>query len=158
MKKLLTASNIIACLSFVLSLLFLILYVANFNGSGYFQGVKAPYLVVLAIFVLVFDLLIIARSLLHLEGIVGKVVDIVVYVLKVLIPVFLFIGVMSLTQTRIEGFGYIFFSNVDVAKEVATPANVASAGLSITALVFGGLAALVSIVGAFFLPKEKQAD
>ena len=155
-KKIFSLSNIFACATFLLALVALILYAINFNVNGYFQGVRANNLVLLFILVMVFDLLIIGRSFLKFEGILEKVLDGVVWVLKVLVPLFLIIGTLKLIQSRIEGFGYIFFSNVDVAKEVATPANLASAGVSITALVFGILATVVGIVGAFFLPKKEE--
>lgn len=155
-KKIFTLSNIFACATFLFALVVLILYAVNFNTNGYFQGVRANNLVLLFILVMVFDLLIIGRSFVKVQGILDKVLDCATWTLKVLVPLFLIIGTLKLIQSRIEGFGYIFFSNVDVAKEVATPANLASAGVSITALVFGILAALVGIVGAFFLPKKEE--
>ena len=111
-----------------------------------------------AILVMVFDLLIIARGFVKVEGIVGKVLDIVVFALKVIVPVLLILAAINLIGTRIEGLGYIFFSNADVRKEVATPENVASATTSIVAVVFAGVAAVVSIVGAFFQPKAEKEE
>ena len=154
LKKLLSLSNILACVTFILSLVALILYAVNVNSAGYFQGVRADGLVLLLIFVMVFDLLIIARSFLNFEGILDKVLDLLVMVLKVLVPLFIMIAILKLVQSRVEGFGYIFFSNVDVAKEVATPANIASAGVSITAIVFSAIAVIAALVGAFISPKK----
>lgn len=154
LKKLLSLSNILACVTFILSLVALILYAVNVNSTGYFQGVRADGLVLLLIFVMVFDLLIIGRSFLNFEGILDKVLDLLVMVLKVLVPLFIMIAILKLVQSRVEGFGYIFFSNVDVAKEVATPANIASAGVSITAIVFSAIAVIAALVGAFISPKK----
>lgn len=158
MKKFLNASSIVACLSFVLALVFIIIYAVNINAVGYFQGRGASGVVLFAILVMVFDLLIIARGFVKVEGIVGKVLDIVVFALKVIVPVLLILAAINLIGTRIEGLGYIFFSNADVRKEVATPENVASATTSIVAVVFAGVAAVVSIVGAFFLPKTEKEE
>lgn len=154
LKKLLSVSNIFACVTFILSLITLILYLVNINIAGYYQGVRVSGVVVLLILVMVFDCLIIARSLLKFEGIVDKVLDLASMALKVLVPLFLMITVLLLAQSRIEGLGYIFFSNEDVAKEVATPENIASANTAIVTIVFGAVAAVLGIVGAFFSPKK----
>ena len=156
MKKLLSVGNIIACLCFILSLVGLILYVANVNGDGFFKGHNVDGVIAYCVLAMVFSLLIIAASFLPRNGIVGKIVDIVVMVLKGLIPVMMFLAVMALTAERVAGFGYIFFSNEDVRKEVATPANLASAYLAITTLVFDGIAAVAGIVGSFFLLKKED--
>lgn len=154
MKKFVNASNIVAALSCVLALVTLILYVININVNGYYQGVTAPGVILFCILVMVFDLVIVGANFLKLEGILGKVVDIVVMALKVLVPCFLMIVAMILIQTRISGLGYIFFSNVDVIKEVQTPANLASAYVAIATIAFTVLGSLVGVVGAFFLPKK----
>ena len=156
MKKFLSASNIIACVSFILALIFVILYAVNINTNGYFQGVKANNLVLFAVLAMVLDLLILASVFIPLQGLAAKIVRVVVFVCKVLVPVFLVLAAMSLISARIEGLGYIFFSNVDVAKEVATPANIASATVAIAAVALGFASAIVSIVGSFFLPKEAE--
>ena len=154
MKKLLSVSNIIACLCFILSLVGLILYVANVNGDGFFKGHNVAGIGVYCGFAMAFALLIIAASFLPRNGAAGKIIDIVVMIFKVLIPVMMFLAVMALTAERVAGFGYIFFSNEDVRKEVATPANLASAYLAITTLVVDGIAAVAGIVGSFFLLKK----
>ncbi len=156
MKKLLSASNIIACLTAVLTLITLILYGINFASAGFYQGVAIKNIVLLGIFAIVFSLGIIGLSLVPVSGIAKKAVDVVAMVFKVLIPVFLFLIVFAALNSRIEGLGYIFFSNVDVRQEVATPANVASATLAIVTIVFAAVAAVAGIVGAFFLPKEEE--
>ncbi len=156
MKKLLSVSNILACVNFVLALIFLILYAANVGNAGYFQGAKVNNFVLLVIFAMVADLLIIALSALPIQGILGKVLGVVGAACKVIAPALLILAVMLLVSGRVEGLGYIYFSNADIAKEVGTPANLASAGLAITAVVFGTIAGVEGIVAAFFAPKEQQ--
>ncbi|MCR5078680.1 MAG: hypothetical protein K6B65_02000 [Bacilli bacterium] len=154
-KKLLSGSNIAACLTAILSLVMLILYGVNVSAEGFYFGMSVDGFVVLSIFALIFSLAIIGVSFAPLKGVVAKVVNVVVMVLKVLIPVFLFIVVIGFVHSRVAGFGYIYGSNVDVIKEVQTPANLASATVAITTIVFGVLASITGIVGAFFLPKEE---
>ena len=155
-KKLLSGSNIVACLTTILSLIMLILYAVNVGGEGFYHGANVDNFVLLSILALVFSLLIIGLSLAPVKGVAAKVVNIVVMVFKVLVPVFLFIVLLAFVASRIEGFGYIYFANADVAKEVQTPANLASASGAITTIVFGALAAITGVVGAFFLPKENK--
>jgi len=157
-KKLLNACNCLTCASFILALVFVILYGVNVGSAGYFQGRGADGVVLFSILVMVFDLLIIGRSFVKVEGTVAKCVDVAVMALKVVVPVLLMIAALNLLGTRIEGIGYIFFSNADVAKEVATPANVASGTLAIVTVVFGIVTAVISIVAAFFLPKEQPVE
>ncbi len=156
MKKLLSVSNILACANFVLALIFIILYAANVGSAGYFQGSKVGNFVLLVILAMVADLIVIGASVLKLNGALGKVVNILVSACKIVAPAMLILAVMLLVSYRVEGFGFIYFSNVDVAKEVQTPANLASAGLAITAIVFGTIAGVEGIVAAFFAPKEQQ--
>ena len=158
MKKILNASNMLACVSCVLSLVFVILYAVNVNSAGYFQGNRAANLVLLAILAMVCNALIIGRSFVKVEGYALKALDVVVFVCKVLIPLFLIFAAISLLSARIEGLGYIYFSNVDVAKEVATPANLGSAGLAIATIVVGIVTAIISVVAAFFLPKHPEVE
>ena len=155
-KKLLSASNIIACLAAVVSIISLILYGANFGGAGFYHGVAIPLYVMFGIFAIVAALAVIGLSLVPAKGMLGKVLDVVVMVLKVLIPVFLFIMTFNAISSRVEGFGYIYFANVDVKLEVQTPENLASAGLAITNIIFTAIAALIGLVGAFFLPKKEE--
>ena len=158
MKKLLSPSNILACISFILALVFVILYAVNVSAEGYFQGIKAQNVVLFAILAMVFDLLVIVLPLLPAQGIAGKILGICGSVCKVLVPVFLVLGALNLLGARLEGLGYIYFSNVDVAKEVATPANLASASIAISAISTGLGSAIVSIVGSFFSPRVREAE
>ena len=156
MKKIFTASNIVACLTFLFALAFIILYNVNISSAGYFQGITAPNFLLFAVFALVLEALVILLSFLDNSGVIGRILDVFVGACKVLAPMLLLLAVMALLQARIEGLGYIYFSNVDVAKEVATPVNLASAGCAIAAMVIGAVAAIVGIVGAFFMPKQSE--
>jgi len=157
MKKFLSVSTIFACISFIFALAFLILYAVNVNVDGYFQGIKATNVVMFAVIALVLDLIIVVGTLPPVHGYAKNVVDVIICACKAFVPMLLAFGAMNLLSARLEGIGYILFSNVDVAKEVATPANVSSAVVSIVAISVALVAMLVSIVGAFMLPKEKEA-
>ena len=64
---------------------------------------------------------------------------------------------MNLIAGRVDGLGYIFFSNADVAKEVQTAANMGSARTAIWNMGFLGASLLFSIVAAFFSMRKKNA-
>jgi len=157
-QKFLSVGTILSGVVFLLSLFCLVVYEVNIHTNGYFQGVTAKYLVGMLILAMVLALLVFVRPFLPFKGGAEKFNDILTVILKIAIPVVLAVGLMGLVQSRIEGLGYIYFSNVDVAKEVATPANLASASVTITAISFAALAMVVGVVAAFFQPKNPEAE
>ena len=158
MKKVFSVSNIFACISFLLALAFLVVYLVNVNVSGFFQGNTVPNVVLYAVLAMVCAVLVIGASLIPVGGIGGKCIDIVAYLLKAAIPVLFMLAAFTLLSGRVAGIGYIYFSNVDVAKEVGTPENLASAAVAISGISVGLVGAVVSLVGAFFLPRERDEE
>lgn len=157
MKKLLSVSNILAAASCLLALVGLIVYIVNVNSAGYFQGATIKFLIFYIILVMVLDLLIVGASFLKLDGILAKVLDIVLMVVKVAVPLFLMIAGMTIVLARAEGLAFIYGANEDVILEVQTPENLASSSTAIANAVILILGSVVGIVGAFFLPKEREA-
>ena len=70
-------------------------------------------------------------------------------------PALLAMGLINLVASRVDGLGYIYFSNADVAKEVQTAANMASAQSAIWSMGLLGAAMLVAVVAAFFSIRKK---
>ena len=64
---------------------------------------------------------------------------------------------MNLIAGRVDGLGYIYFSNADVAKEVQTAANLGSAQTAIWSMVLLGVAILIAVIAAFFSLRKKEA-
>ena len=67
------------------------------------------------------------------------------------------LALINLISARVEGLGFIYFSNADVILEVQTPANLASASGAIASMVCFGLALIVALVAAFCTLRKKDA-
>ena len=87
----------------------------------------------------------------------GKVSDLASGVLRIGAPALLAWALMNLIAGRVDGLGYIYFSNADVAKDVQTAANMASAQSAIWSMGLLGAAVLIAVVAAFFSLRKKNA-
>ena len=87
----------------------------------------------------------------------GKVVEIITGVLRVGAPALMAYALMNLIAGRVDGLGYIYFSNADVAKEVQTAANMASAQSAIWSMGLLGAAVIIAVIAAFFSLRKKNA-
>ena len=147
-NKKLTAGSVIAIVAAVLSVISYIVYAVNLGSAGYFQGaavVQMP-LTWAAVAVLVAAA---ALSLVKAEGAASKVLSLVGGLLQIAAPVLLAYCLISLVAGRVEGLGFIYFSNADVAKEVQTAANMSSATMAIASMVCYGVSMLAAMVSAF---------
>ena len=156
MKKVLSAGNIITCLSCIFGLIGLIIYAVNVNSEGFFRGNRVAAVVTFGVIAMIAAVVVILLTILPVKGGAAKVVDLLVMVCKVLVPVMLMIAAMTLLANRVAGFGYIFGANEDVRAEVATAENIASAMVAMVAIGFDYVAAIAGIVAAFFLPKRED--
>ena len=104
---------------------------------------------------IVLELVAICLGQLKLDGPVGKVLEIVAGCCQIVAPVLLAASLINLIAARVEGLGFIYFSNADVAKEVQTPANLSSASGTIANMVCLGITLLASLVAAFTNLKKK---
>ena len=152
MKKL-SVGAWICCAAALLAILGFIAYTSNVSGEGYYQGAYVNNFS-LAVWGAAVCLLL---SVCLNAAAKGKVVDIVTGILLIAAPALLAFALMNLVAGRVDGLGYIFFSNADVAKEVQTPANMGSASTAIWNMGFVSAAMLVSIVAAFFSLRKKDA-
>ncbi len=147
----------IACCAALLSLVALIVYAINVSAVGYFQGASVPNLVLFSILAIVLLAGSIVIGQLKLDGVLGKVLKLVAGCCQIVAPVLLAVCLINLISARVEGLGFIYFSNADVALEVQTPANLSSATGSIAAMVCYGVAMLAAIIAAFKNVWEKEA-
>ena len=147
-NKKLTAGSVIAIVAAVLTVVSYIVYAVNLGGAGYFQGVAVAQMPLTwaAVAALVAAA---ALSLVKAEGAVGKVLSLVGGLLQIAAPVLLAYCLISLVGGRVEGLGFIYFSNADVAKEVQTAANMSSATMAIASMVCYGVSMLAAMVSAF---------
>ncbi len=154
MKKL-NASAIVSCLGCVASIVALILYSSNVSGEGFYKGMTVPNMYLLLIGAAVCFALVFAVNFFLEKS--NKVVQVVSGLLQIAGPVLLAVALMQLVAGRVDGLGYIYFSNAEVAAEVQTPENLGSAQTAIASLVSVGVAAVAGCVGAFFSAGKKEA-
>ena len=153
-KKKLSAGTVVTLLAAVLAIVSFVIYSMGINGAGYFKDAAVsnlPVFLWLAVAALACALVL---SKLSVKGAAGKVVDLVVGLLQIAAPVLLALCLINMVAGRVEGLGFIYFSNADVALEVQTPENLASASNAITAMVCFGISSLVAMVAAFFNLKK----
>lgn len=147
-NKKLTAGSVIAIVAAVLAIVSYIVYSINLSGEGYFQGsaVTQMPLTWAAVAALVVG---VALAMVKVKGAAGKVVDLVIGILQIAAPVALAYCLISLVAGRVEGLGFIYFSNADVAKEVQTAANMSSATMAIANMVCYAVSMVAAIVSSF---------
>ena len=152
MKKL-SVGAWITCIAVVLAIVAFFVYSGNISGEGYYKDAAVnnlPLMVWGAVAALAA-----AVALRVAKG--GKVTEILSGVLRIGAPALLAWALMNLIAGRVDGLGYIYFSNADVAKEVQTAANMASAQSAIWSMGLLGAAVLIAVVAAFFSLRKKNA-
>lgn len=148
MKKKFTAGAWIATVAAVLAIVSFIIYSVNIGGDGYFQNasVAAMPLTWAAVACLAAAVVL---GMVESKGAAGKFISLVSGVLQIAAPAVLAYCLIMLIGGRIEGLGFIYFSNADVIKEVQTAANLSSATGAIASMVAYGVSMLAAIVSAF---------
>lgn len=157
MLKKISIGGWIACLAALLTLVALIIYGSNIGAKGYFQGASVSGTVLFSILAIVMLAGSILLGQLKLSGGAQKAVDVIAGAFQIAAPVLLALVLINLVAARVEGLGFIYFSNADVILEVQTPENLASASGTITSIVFYGAALLVAVVAAFCSLRKKEA-
>ena len=151
MKKL-SGGAWITCIAVVLAIVAFFVYSGNIGGEGYYKDAAVnnlPLMVWGAAAALA-----VAVALRAAKG--GKVTELLSGVLRIGAPCLLAWALMNLIAGRVDGLGYIYFSNADVAKEVQTAANLGSAQTAIWSMALLGAAMLVAVAAAFFSLRKKD--
>ena len=133
------------------------------NGSQPFYDMTRPedtamksMVVACGILSLVFLCAAVVVGQLKLGGLVGKILDIVVGALRIIVPALLMVTILYFVYGSFTGLGWTFFSNEEL--EIVDEA-ISVGHKVITGLVFLGIAALASIVAVFFsITKKEQAE
>lgn len=156
-NKKFSAGAWIACCAAVLSLVALIVYLINVGSAGYFQGASVSNLVLFSVLAIVLLAAAVVIGQLKLDGAADKVLKLIAGCCQIVAPVLLAACLINLIAARVEGLGFIYFSNADVALEVQTPENLSSASGSIAAMVCYGVSMIAAIVAAFTNVWKKEA-
>ncbi len=141
----------------IMALIGAILYGVNVGAVGYYHDVTIGILVVMTILVMIMLAALLVLAQFEFDCILGKIVNIVTDVFKILIPIFLGICLVNFIITRVEGFGFILFSDESVRLTMQTPENMASVYTAISGFVFYGIAMVAAMVAAFFGLRKKEA-
>ena len=155
MLKKLSVGAWITVLAALMVLVSLIVYSANVSGEGYFQGKSVSGMTLWLILAVVLLLAAIALKMLSLKGTAASCADLVSGLCQIGAPVLVALGLINLISSRVEGLGFIYFSNADVIKEVQTPANLASGSGAIAGMVIMGIALALCIIAAFCSLRKK---
>lgn len=140
----------------ILALAAVIVYNVNISGAGYFKGASVSNLILYCILAMVMLIAAVALAQLKMEGKQAMTVEIVSGLIRIAAAVLLTLGLVALISARAEGLGFIYFSNADVLQEVQTPDNMSSATGTIVNMICLGIAAVFSMVGAFFTLSRKE--
>ncbi|MCR5664915.1 MAG: hypothetical protein K6G17_08615 [Oscillospiraceae bacterium] len=157
MLKKISVGGWIACAAALLTLVSLIVYSSNIGAEGYFKNASVSGLVLWTILALVMLVVAIVLKTLDLSDGAAKAIDLIVGALQIGAPVLLALSLINLIAARVEGLGFIYFSNADVILEVQTPANLASATGAIASMVCFGVAMLAALIAAFCNLRKKEA-
>ena len=157
MLKKISVGGWIACAAAVLTLVSLIVYGTNVGGEGYFHNASVSNLALWGVLALIMLVCAIVLKLLDLNGGAATAVDLVSGALQIGAPILLALALINLIAARVEGLGFIYFSNADVILEVQTPANLASASGAIASMVCFGVALIAALVAAFCNLRKKDA-
>ena len=144
----------INCIAVILAIAAFCVYSVNIGGEGYYKDAAVSNL---PLFALGAAAALALGGLLSMIGKGGKIAELVSGVLRIGAPALLSYGLMNLIAGRVDGLGYIYFSNADVAKEVQTAANMASAQTAIWSMGLLGAAMLIAVIAAFFSLRKKNA-
>lgn len=91
------------------------------------------------------------------DGLLGKVLNIVIGVLRIVIPVLFTLCLLYTVDARVNGLGQLYFSDSTVTENF-TAEQFRAGSLVIADLVMYGIAMLASCVAAFFSLRKKNAD
>ena len=148
-KKNRVTGRIFATVAWLLMIVSFVVYSINIGGEGYFQGAAVSQMPLTWAAVAALVVAEIVAALVNVKGAAAKVVDLVVGVLQIAAPAIVAYCLICLVGARVEGLGFIFFSNADVAKEVQTAANMSSATMAIASMVCYAVSMLAAIVSSF---------
>jgi hypothetical protein len=144
----------LAVCTLILGIVSLIVYNVNVAGAGYFHGATVETGFRYMVIAIILAACVVVLTLIPVEGMVAKILTVVSDVLRIITPALFIASVLTIVSARVQGFAFIYFSNVEVLQEVQTPANLSSAHGAIANIVLLAVSAIVGIVGAFFSTRK----
>ena len=156
MLKKISIGGYVTCVAAILTLVSLIIYGLNVSGKGYFQHASVTGLVLWTVCALVLYVAAICLQQAQIKAVPKVCIDILSGLMQIAAPALVALALINLIGGRVEGLGFIFFSNADVTLEVQTPANLASAHGAIASMIGFGISMIAGMVAAFFRLEKKE--
>ncbi len=142
----------------VLSIISFIVYGINVGANGYFYASSVTAVIVCSILEIITAVAIFLLAQLHLRGTLGRVLIVFKGALQIMAAVLPAIAFITFIDARVEGLGFIFFSNEEILATIQTAENLFSANSAIVGFVFYGLTWLTATVAAFFCARHREHD
>lgn len=152
-----TAGTWATFVTLILALASFIIYLVNIGSEGYFQNAAVPRAAMYSVLVIAILAAVLALAQFDFQGILGKSVDILSDIMRIIAPVLAVAALMTLVSGRVQGFAFIYFSNEEVLQEVQTTANLASSNGAIASILALAVTAVAGMAAAFFNLKKKEA-
>ena len=137
----------------VLALIAAILYAAS--SATTFISATIPAVAVCVALAIVFIALTILSACIKCEGLVGEILDFIVGALKIVIPVLFMLCLLYTVNARVTNLAFLYFSDESTSTNF-TAEELAAGSMIIADLILFGIAALASIVSAFFGTVKKD--
>lgn len=141
----------------ILALVSFVIYLVNIGSAGYFQNAAVPGATMYSTLAIIMLIAVLVLAQISLQGVLGKVVNILSDAMRIVIPAFFMAALVTLLSGRVQGFAFIYFSNEEVLQEVQTAANLSSSRGAIANMVMLVIAAIAGMTAAFFNFKKKEA-
>lgn len=152
-----TAGTWATFVTLILALVSFIIYLVNIGSEGYFQNAAVPRAAMYSVLVIGILAAVLVLAQFGFQGILGKSVDILSDIMRIIAPVLAVAALMTLVSGRVQGFAFIYFSNEEVLQEVQTAANLASSHGAIASIAALSVTAVAGMAAAFFNLKKKEA-
>ncbi len=150
-KQLISIPTILAAIALILAIVSFSIYGSNVAGEGYFHGLSNDTVVVCSVFAIITLIAYIALSIFDFgDGIVGKIMSIVRSACIIAAGGLLVAAGITNVGDRVEGLGYIFFSDQNLLAEVQTEDNLASAYGAIAGTITYLIGWLFALIASFF--------
>lgn len=134
----------------VLSIVSLIIYSLNCSMEGYFKDMSNGLITILSVSAIIISVAAIVLAQFDVGGTGGAVKGVVIDVFRIAAAAMLIGATLFFLECRVDGFGYIFFSDFDVLAAIQTPENMSSANTAIVGIIFYAISGIAAIAGTFF--------
>ncbi len=152
-----TISTWITLLVFILAIVSVAIYAAgnSMPGATQFNATVSGSFMAESVIEIIFLAAIIALSEFKLGGLIGDIIEWVVWALKVIVCILPFLAVVAFLTARVQGLANLYFGDENIVANLQTPENLAAASMAIVTAVMYAVTGVIAMVAAFFRPYKK---